>query len=173
MPQLHHHAPPVEILSLVQPVEIFVMPGHVTTTDEAVRHIQSMKHPPAPTDIIVIGNKAGHYHGGVIIEVHSHKHGAHDPTVVRLSPEKQDMILWYCERHKFSIYDIKPDPDHAPDAAKVKKYAGPNNPFYRELPFGKAEHYVVSGPVQPHGANGFFKVVLNIDGVLIDPHIET
>lgn len=171
MPQLHHHAPPVEIASLVQPVEIFVMPDKIKNAAEAGNHIAGLATKPLPTDIVVMGTRAGHYTGGVVLEAHGHAHAADDPTIVRLSVKKQNMIMWYCRSHKFSVYNIAPDFDAAPD--EFKKYDGPPNPFYRDLPFGRDEEFVISGPLKNDAHGGFFKVMLRIGSKLIDPHIAS
>ena len=156
---------PVALLKkLVHPVRIVVLPDKSKALE-----------PPGlrPTDIIVRDGVATHPSSSAKAfsraDTHDEKHIADDPTVVRLSVKQQDFILWYSDR-PFSIVDIKPISAY-PDARKT--YAGPNNPFHRDLPFGDNNFFVVSGPIKSSARNGLFKITLRVEGRLYDPHIAT
>jgi len=172
---LHHRLADLAV-KLVHPVEIFVVPESHATKSAAVSHLQKLPRTPEPTDIVVVGDKAFHYSHGVLGDPAPHKaitSRGSDPTLVELSAERQDFVVWYSE-HPFAIADVQPKSAY-PDT--TRRYGGPNNPFYRELPFGDDDddlsRIVVSGPVRPSASGGLFKVSLRINGRLIDPHIAT
>jgi len=126
-----------------------------------------------PQDIIVQGTHSGHFIGATVIaEDVSHEAPHADKTLIKLSASKQSMIAW-SSKHRFSIVDIQPLDGYA--YKKGRPYAGPNNPFYRELPFrgGGPKKPILSGPIRPDAERGMFKVILKIGGRRIDPHIET
>jgi hypothetical protein len=167
-------------LNLVHPVEIFVVPEAHTTKRAALTHVKQLPREPRPTDIVVVGDQAFHYHDGQLNDpparVRAGAAAAPDPTVVHLSAAAQDFIVWYSDQ-PFAISEIRPIPT-SPD--RPKPYRGPNNPFYRMLPFGNDDdgdkagtRVVVSGPIQLSAADGLFKVSLRINGVDVDPHIAT
>jgi hypothetical protein len=163
---------------LVHPVEIFVVPEAHATKHAALAHVKELPREPRPTDIVVVGDQAFHYHDGALSDPPGRVHAGvakPDPTVVHLSASAQDFIVWYSD-HPFAITQIHPMPE---SLDRPKPYRGPNNPFYRTLPFGddnnddSGTRVVVSGPIQHSAVGGLFKVSLRINGHDIDPHIAT
>jgi hypothetical protein len=159
--------------TLVKPVQIFVLSGPPTTTS-AAKKVKKMKTKPAPTDIIVFGSKAGHFTGKTVIAAETEENSSKpDKTAVKLSAAKQELIAWRCTK-PFSVDDVRPAPNFKYNG---KAYKGPNNPFYRDLPFHSTkigdQHVVLSGPTRADAKHGRFKVVLRFGTKRVDPHIET
>lgn len=180
---LHHEMLLKLAAKLIHPVAIIVLKEGEHTKGQpvkeaAVAHLKSLSVAPQPTDIVIFKDKAYHYHDGVLDDADGYavaaaSRRASDPTVVHLSADLQDFVVWHSD-HPFAIADVRPISAY-PDRAR--RYSGPNNPFYRELPFGDdqsdASRVVVSGPIRPTAVGGLFKVTLRINGKEIDPHIAT
>src|SRR5215831_17604060 len=116
MPVMMPHEKMLDLaLQLVHPVEIFVMPETHATKSAALTHLKQLPREPRPTDIVVVGDQAFHYHDGALNDPPGRVHAAssagpvQDPTVVHLSAAAQDFIVWYSD-HTFAISQIHPMP---------------------------------------------------------------